>query len=106
MTVTSNETMLPGSREAVITHDIFNLLITGGCPLQAASEVARRIRELEEAHIRLLGDLASVRGGRDLLVQLLKEVEKENKQLETALLLTRKKARPLMARLSQRMLLQ
>jgi hypothetical protein len=106
MTVAPSRELLPGGEEVVITQKVFKLLLKGGFSQEVSTEILALVRELEEAHIKLLGDLVGVRGGRDLLADLLKEAQKENEQLQTALLMSKSTARPLMNRISQKVALQ
>ena len=69
-------------QSGTVTQRIHRKLLLAGCDMQAMQEAVLLVQELEEAHIKTLGDLAGVRGGRDLVLNLLRDSEKRNRELE------------------------
>ena len=82
MTSTPNKVAL-ALQEGTVTQKVYKELLSAGgsLPLECYEAVMVMVRDLEEAHINTLGQLAGVRGGRDLVLDSFQQTTAENAQL-------------------------
>jgi hypothetical protein len=85
MTASSFDLVPLVEQPGTVSQKVHRRLLLAGCDMQAMLEVVKLIQELEDAQIRTLGELAGVRGGRDLIANLLRDSEERNSYLEQLL---------------------